>query len=71
MRDDEKKTLAGSLEMAVTETICDLGLLVSLYTAHIIVWLTLRRRGRGQAEGRVARDVSASAGGRSPRHRIR
>lgn len=71
MRDDEKKSLAGSLELAVTETIGDLGLLVSLYTAHVIVWLTLRRRGRVQAEGRAQHDVSASAGGRSPRHRVR
>lgn len=71
MRDDEKKTLTGSLEMALTKTIGDLSLLVSLYTARVLVWLTLRRRGRGQAEGREQRDVSACAGGRSPRHSVR
>ena len=46
MRRDERnrKTLAGRLERAVTVMAGDLSLLVSLYTARFIVWLTLRRR---------------------------
>src|ERR1043166_5687580 len=51
----DKKTLTERIERAVVATVGDLRLLVSLYTARAIVWLTLRRREREWAKAHAAR----------------
>jgi hypothetical protein len=50
-----KMTLAERFEKAVAATVGDLRLLVHLYTARVIVWLTLRRRERERAKSHAAR----------------
>ena len=49
-----KRALAERVERAVAATVGDLRLLVHLYTARAIVWLTLRRREREWAKAHAA-----------------
>jgi hypothetical protein len=55
VRVDDKKTLTERVERAVAATVGDLRLLVHLYTARALVWLTLRRRERERAKAHAAR----------------
>jgi hypothetical protein len=52
---DDKKTLTERVERAVAAAVGDLTLLVHLYTARVIIWLTLRRREREWAKAHAAR----------------
>jgi hypothetical protein len=64
--DCDRKGLGERVERAVAAIAGDLGLLVSLYTARVIVWLTLRRRRSEWAKAHAARrkKFSPATGGR-------
>lgn len=50
-----KIRLGERIDRAVAAIVGDLCLLVHLYTARALVWLTLRQRGKGWAKSHAAR----------------
>jgi hypothetical protein len=74
MNETKTNRLAERVERAAVAIIEDLSLLVSLYTARVIVWHTLRRRERewanGHAERRKKFQPSPSVGSSDENKRI-
>jgi hypothetical protein len=59
------KGLAARVERALAAIAGDLSLLVSLYTARVMVWLALRRRETDRAKAHAARRGADSSNGRT------